>query len=124
MPQNAQILPDSAVLSGPEEVMAGMGSDFVLLKAGEMSRRNSGGGEPWPLRPSETCRRSGEICRNMGPDAAGKCDGKCAFNFQWEKNKEKLQETMGFLAINEEKWQQKIARRQMENRSSIFSNGY
>ena len=40
--------------------------------------------------------------------------------FNGKKNKEKLQETMGFLAINEEKWQQKIARRQMENRSSIF----
>ena len=39
-----KILPDAAVFSGPEEVMAGMGSDFVLpISDGEMSRRNSGG---------------------------------------------------------------------------------
>ena len=82
--------------AGPD-VTAATGSDVVLpIKGGERCRRDSAAA-PWLLlRPSETCRRSGEICRSMGPQ--GSCDGKFCFQ-RGKKNQEK---PMLFLVLKEQ----------------------
>ena len=97
----------------PDEVM---GSDFILPISGPGSCEMSRWKLSWPLWalwPSETCRRSGEICRNMGPESSNwRCAGtwerktreKLGVSWLWGK---KRQETM-VLAVDEEKRQQKI----------------